>query len=190
MTSPGLKAYLEDMKARGVSAQTFNKRLAGAKKRIRQLFDRNPEGLDLAKRVRFEEALRGFKAQKIATQRVDRDAVPIHAASMTLPIGVSPLMLSFALLISAAGGTITGWLGARKAACRVDHSEQSFVSVAPDRPSPKTSSLMLLACLWDFRPIEVAPGMANLQPVGFDVTDLHCPHLARTTAEATSIVAE
>jgi ABC-type antimicrobial peptide transport system permease subunit len=43
-------------------------------------------------------------------------AAPIHAASMTLPIEISPATLAFALLISAAGGTITGWLGARKAA--------------------------------------------------------------------------
>jgi putative ABC transport system permease protein len=43
-------------------------------------------------------------------------AAPIHAASMTLPIEVSPVTLALALLISAAGGTVTGWLGARKAA--------------------------------------------------------------------------
>jgi len=43
-------------------------------------------------------------------------AAPIHTASMTLPIEISPAMLAFALLISAAGGTLTGWLGARKAA--------------------------------------------------------------------------
>ena len=43
-------------------------------------------------------------------------AAPIHAASMTLPIEISAAILAFALLISAAGGTITGWLGARKAA--------------------------------------------------------------------------
>jgi putative ABC transport system permease protein len=43
-------------------------------------------------------------------------AAPMHAASMTLPIEISPTMLACALLISSAGGTITGWLGARKAA--------------------------------------------------------------------------
>ena len=43
-------------------------------------------------------------------------AAPIHAASMTLPIEISPSMLAVALLLSAAGGTATGWLGARKAA--------------------------------------------------------------------------
>jgi ABC-type antimicrobial peptide transport system permease subunit len=43
-------------------------------------------------------------------------AAPIHAASMTLPIEISPAMLALALLISVAGGTLTGWLGARKAA--------------------------------------------------------------------------
>jgi ABC-type antimicrobial peptide transport system permease subunit len=43
-------------------------------------------------------------------------AAPIKAASMTLPIEISPVMLAFALLISVAGGTLTGWLGARKAA--------------------------------------------------------------------------
>jgi ABC-type antimicrobial peptide transport system permease subunit len=43
-------------------------------------------------------------------------AAPIRAASMTLPIQISPAMLAFALLISVAGGTVTGWLSARKAA--------------------------------------------------------------------------
>ena len=43
-------------------------------------------------------------------------AAPIHAVSMTLPIQISPAMLAFALSISVAGGTLTGWLGARKAA--------------------------------------------------------------------------
>jgi putative ABC transport system permease protein len=43
-------------------------------------------------------------------------AAPIHAASMTLPIEISPAMLALALFVSAAGGIVTGWLGARKAA--------------------------------------------------------------------------
>jgi ABC-type antimicrobial peptide transport system permease subunit len=43
-------------------------------------------------------------------------AAPITATSMTLPIEISPAMPAFALLISVAGGTLTGWLGARKAA--------------------------------------------------------------------------
>jgi putative ABC transport system permease protein len=43
-------------------------------------------------------------------------ATPMPAASVTLPIEVSPAMLALALLISAAGGTLTGWLGARRAA--------------------------------------------------------------------------
>jgi ABC-type lipoprotein release transport system permease subunit len=43
-------------------------------------------------------------------------AAPIHAGSMTLPIEISPGTLALALLISVAGGTLTGWIGARKAA--------------------------------------------------------------------------
>lgn len=43
-------------------------------------------------------------------------AVPLPAAPTTLPIEISPATLALALLISVAGGTITGWLGARKAA--------------------------------------------------------------------------
>jgi ABC-type antimicrobial peptide transport system permease subunit len=43
-------------------------------------------------------------------------AAPITATSMTLPIEISPAMPAFALLISVACGTLTGWLGARKAA--------------------------------------------------------------------------
>ena len=43
-------------------------------------------------------------------------AAPIQAATMTLPIELSPTMVLGGLLIAAAGGTITGWLGARRAA--------------------------------------------------------------------------
>jgi len=43
-------------------------------------------------------------------------AAPIQAATMTLPIEFSPAKLLVAVLIAAAGGTITGWLGAQKAA--------------------------------------------------------------------------
>lgn len=43
-------------------------------------------------------------------------AAPIQAATMTLPIEFSPAKLLVAVLIAAAGGTITGWLGAKKAA--------------------------------------------------------------------------
>ena len=43
-------------------------------------------------------------------------AAPMKAVSMTLPIEISPARLAIALLVSAAGGTVTGWLGAWKAA--------------------------------------------------------------------------
>jgi putative ABC transport system permease protein len=43
-------------------------------------------------------------------------AVANQTAAMTLPIELSPATLLVALLIAAAGGTITGWLGAQKAA--------------------------------------------------------------------------
>ena len=43
-------------------------------------------------------------------------AAPIQAGSMTLPIQVSPALLGLALAISVAGGTLTGWLGTRRAA--------------------------------------------------------------------------
>lgn len=38
---------------------------------MQQFFDRSPEGLDLGKGVRFEEALKEIKGQKIATSRID-----------------------------------------------------------------------------------------------------------------------
>jgi integrase/recombinase XerD len=70
-----VRAYLDDMKGRGVPAQTYNKRLAAIKKRIRQMFDKSAEALDLEKKYRMEEALKTLKAQKLGTRRIDRDSV-------------------------------------------------------------------------------------------------------------------
>jgi integrase len=104
LTLGGLKAYLDDMRARGVSAQTFNKRLAGAKKRIRQLFDRSPEGLDLGKRVRFEEVLNEIKGQKIASNRIDRDSVPTKGEVKALIKGIRGSKLSLIVEFLATTG--------------------------------------------------------------------------------------
>jgi integrase len=113
-TLAGLKAYLEDMRARGVSAQTFNKRLAAAKKRIRQLFDRSPEGLDLAKRLRFEEALRGLKTQKIASQRVDRDSIPTRTEVKVLIKGIRGTKLRLVVeFLATTGLRISELIGIR-----------------------------------------------------------------------------
>ncbi len=114
LTLGGLKAYLEDMRARGVSAQTFNKRLAGAKKRIRQLFDRSPEGLDLGKRVRFEEVLKEIKGQKIASSRIDRDSVPTKGEIKTLIKGIRGSKLRLVVeFLATTGLRISELIGIR-----------------------------------------------------------------------------
>jgi putative ABC transport system permease protein len=43
-------------------------------------------------------------------------AAPIHATTMTLPIELTPAMFLTAVLVSVVGGSLTGWLEARRAA--------------------------------------------------------------------------
>jgi len=69
VTLHGLQLYVDHLNAvvdgRRLSASTFNKRLQGAKKRLRYLFRISPDNFSVLNRYRFEEALKGFKPKKI-----------------------------------------------------------------------------------------------------------------------------
>ena len=139
LTLGGLNAYLEDMKARGVSAQTFNKRLAGAKKRIRQLFDRSPEGLDLGKRVRFEEVLKEIKGQKIASSRIDRDSVPTKGEVKTLIKGIRGSKLRLVVeFLATTGLRISELIGIRLEDVKATDSHCMVRVLGRDRNSERS----------------------------------------------------
>ena len=58
----GLQAYQRSMKR--VPYGTACKRISAAKHRIRWLFDKSPESLDLTKKFRFDQAMKGVKMKK------------------------------------------------------------------------------------------------------------------------------
>ncbi|MCF7944340.1 MAG: tyrosine-type recombinase/integrase [Spirochaetia bacterium] len=69
-----LKLYVEYLnqiiEGRQLSASTYNKRLQGAKKRLRYIFTISPESFSVLNRYRFEEALKTFKPKKINSTAV------------------------------------------------------------------------------------------------------------------------
>lgn len=60
-----IRAYRDDMVAAGSPVRSINKRLCAVKTRIRQLFDRQPEALDMAERYRLERTLKDIKLLKV-----------------------------------------------------------------------------------------------------------------------------
>lgn len=75
----GLKAYAEyldsEIDGKRLSANTYNKRLIGAKSRLRFLFKHSPESFDVLKRYQFEEALKELKVKKINSSAVGDDDI-------------------------------------------------------------------------------------------------------------------
>jgi len=70
----GLLAYSEYLN--GSPAGTENKRLCAARNRIRYLFYRSPDALDIAKSFRFEQALHDIKGKKKASRSIDQQSLP------------------------------------------------------------------------------------------------------------------
>ncbi len=66
LTLKGLSAYYAELTARyargELRAATFNKRMAGAKKRVREVLAQGNASLSAAERFRLEEALSSFKS--------------------------------------------------------------------------------------------------------------------------------
>lgn len=69
----GLKAYEKELKQSSLSTSTINKRLFGAKKRIRQVFEKMPESFDVLKRYQLEQELREIKGEKKQNRIIDKE---------------------------------------------------------------------------------------------------------------------
>jgi integrase/recombinase XerD len=73
----GLRAYADFLSrehdGKRYSAGTYNKRITGAKSRIRYLFEQTKESIDLTKRYQLEKALNEIKLKKINSHAVKRD---------------------------------------------------------------------------------------------------------------------
>jgi len=57
------------------SAHTYNKRLQGAKERLRYLFENSPSAMNTVTRLRFEEALKAVKLKKVNSAAISEDNV-------------------------------------------------------------------------------------------------------------------
>ena len=73
----GLLAYNKYLSPK--PAGTQNKRLSGAKNRVRFLFYRSPDALDTAKTYKFETVLKGIKGKRQQSKAVDKEALPTAA---------------------------------------------------------------------------------------------------------------
>src|SRR6056297_16159 len=75
----GLKAYAEyldsEIGGKRLSANTYNKRIIGAKNRLQYLFTQSPEFFDVLKRYQFEEALKEIKLKKTNSNAVGKDDI-------------------------------------------------------------------------------------------------------------------
>lgn len=83
LTLKGLSAYYAHLTSRytrgELRASTFNKRMAGAKKRVRQLLAQGNPHLSAAERFRLEEALSSFKSLKTAGLALAANRLPTDA---------------------------------------------------------------------------------------------------------------
>jgi len=116
LTLKGLSAYYAELTARytrgEVRAATFNKRLAGAKKRVSQVLAQGNHHLRAAERFRLEEALSSFKSVKtgglaLAANRLPTDAELarlIAESHDTLVCSLVPFLAETGLRISEALG--------------------------------------------------------------------------------------
>ncbi len=67
----GVARYAAWLRERGFAAATINKRLAGAKNRLRLIFRDSPEALDVLSRFKLETALKELRGQRLASRQVD-----------------------------------------------------------------------------------------------------------------------
>ncbi len=67
----GLRAYVAFLKGAGYAAATINKRISGAKNRLRLVFRKSAESMDVLSRYQMETVLKEIKGMKLSTKGVD-----------------------------------------------------------------------------------------------------------------------
>ena len=79
VTLKGLEEYSHyldsQIAGKRYSAHTYNKRLQGAKERLRYLFENSPSAMNAVTRLRFEEALKAVKLKKVNSVAISEDNV-------------------------------------------------------------------------------------------------------------------
>jgi integrase/recombinase XerD len=79
ITLKGFRAYASYLDAeRGgkkLSANSYNKRIVGAKNRLKMIFEKTPESFDVLKRYQFEEALGSIKLKKINSSSIGKEKI-------------------------------------------------------------------------------------------------------------------
>lgn len=71
----GLVAWAEHLRSSRYAAATINKRLAGAKNRLRLLFRDSPDSLDVLSRYRLDSLLKDIRGVKLNSREVDLEKV-------------------------------------------------------------------------------------------------------------------
>ncbi len=128
MDYPGLRAYLDHLKTSGYAAATINKRLSGAKNRLRMLFGKSPEYLDVLSRYQMETVLREIRGVKLNTKGVDAEkTLSLEEVRKLLTSSAVPYRVKlFIEFLVSAGTRVTETANIRLAHLK---DESSFVSV-------------------------------------------------------------
>ena len=115
LSQAGLMAYVDSLSeirgnGRKLAAGSYNIKIAAAKARIRYLFERTPDALDMVKRMELERALGEIKLKKIASRKIGRDKVLSFAVIRTLTAALQtdnkvPGGAGIALMVEFLGAT-------------------------------------------------------------------------------------
>ena len=111
LTFAALKAYARHLQRSGYAAGTITKRLAGAKHRIKWLFEKSPDALDLGKRYRIDLELRKIKPPAQKRRAVEEHHVLLPAEVKLLTEHSSArlgLMIEFLFVTGARVSEMTG----------------------------------------------------------------------------------
>lgn len=102
----GLRAYVDYLKGAGYAAATINKRISGAKNRLRLIFGKSPESMDVLSRYEMETVLKEIKGMKLTTKGVDIDkTLSLKEIKKLLRSGKTPERVKLFIEFLVATGT-------------------------------------------------------------------------------------
>ena len=123
----GLRAYVGYMREQGYKASTINKRLQGAKNRLRLLFNRSGAALSVLDRYEMESALKEVRGVKKNSKAVDLDKTLKLAEVKKLlgSAGVADRVKLFIEFLACTGVRVSEMTGIRLADIRQEHGYQA-----------------------------------------------------------------
>lgn len=124
----GLEAYMRALKEAGYAAQTINKRLQAAKNRLRLVFRKTGQSMDLLAGYQLDKALKNIKGMKKNTNAVDTDkTLSIVEIKLLLKSEMVPERIRMFIRFLASTGTrVSEATGIRLKDVKPEHG---FVSI-------------------------------------------------------------